>query len=61
MSPKETIHLDENEETTSVGNTKENSKVETLTRCLEMPVSEGWNPKGWVFKEKCFFVAHGMS
>ena len=52
---------DENEETTRVGNTKDNSKVETLTRCLEMHVFKGWNPKGWVFRAERFFAAHGMS
>ena len=41
LSQKEIIHPDENEETTRVGNTEENSKVETLTRCLEMHVFEG--------------------
>ena len=50
LSQKETIHPNKNEETTRLGNTKDNSKVETLTCLLEMPVFEGWNPEGWVFR-----------
>ena len=39
----------------------ENNRVETLTRRLEMPIFEGWNPEGWVFRVERFFAAHGMS
>ena len=36
-------------------------KIETLTRRVEMPTFEGWNPKGWIFRMERFFVAHRMS
>ena len=39
----------------------EGSRVEILTRRLEMPIFEGWNPKGWIFRVERFFFTHGMT
>ena len=36
------------------------TNVEALKRRLEMPTFKGWNLKGWIFRAKRFFVAHGM-
>ena len=38
----------------------EGSRVEILTRRLEMPIFKGWNPEGWIFHVERFFLTHGM-
>ena len=40
---------------------KESSRVETLTRRLEMPIFEGLNLEGWVFHVERFFTVHRMT
>ena len=40
---------------------EESSRVETLTCCLEMPIFEGLNPEGWVFRVEQFFTVHRMT
>ena len=39
----------------------EGSEIEALTRRLEMPIFEGWNPEGWIFCVERFFLGHGMT
>ena len=39
----------------------ERSRIEALTQRLEMPIFEGWNPKGWIFCMEQFFQGHGMT
>ena len=39
----------------------EGSRIEALTRRLEMPIFEGWNPEGWIFCVERFFLWHGMT
>ena len=41
--------------------TREGSRVETLTRRLEMPIFEGWNSEGWIFHVERFFPTHGIT
>ena len=60
LTQKETIRPKVSEETTHIRRLEENNRVETLTRHLEMPFSEGWNSEGWEFRVERFFVAHGM-
>ena len=36
-------------------------RIEALTRRLEMPIFEGWNPEGWIFCIEQFFQGHGMT
>lgn len=36
-------------------------RIETLTTHLEMPIFEGWNLDGWIFRVERFFTAHQMS
>ena len=39
----------------------ERSRIKTLTRRLETPIFEGWNPEGWIFCLERFFLGHGMT
>ena len=39
----------------------EGRRIEALTRCLEMPIFEGWNLEGWIFCVERFFQGHGMT
>ena len=61
MNQKDPTRTSESRETRFLKRLDKNNKAGTLTRHLEMPIFEGWNPQGWVFRVERFFAAHSMS
>ena len=46
---------------TDVRMKSEGGRIEALTRHLEMPTFDGWNPEGWDFRVERFFLVHMMT